>query len=129
MAIDVVAAVIRRGDRVLIARRLPTCHLGGEWEFPGGKIEPGENPRTALRRELREELSIDCRIGRRIGRIVHRYERGLIRLWVYEVFVTACRVQLQEHDKVAWVPATDFRRYHLTHADLKVLPLLQHLNR
>lgn len=58
----VAAGVLREDGRVLLAQRQPEDSLGGFWEFPGGKIEPGEEPRAALRRELREELGIDVRV-------------------------------------------------------------------
>lgn len=60
----VAAAVVRRGERFLLAQRLPDRMLAGQWEFPGGKLEAGETPEAALRRELREELGIEARIER-----------------------------------------------------------------
>src|ERR1700761_4805324 len=69
--IDVVAGVVRREDgRVLITQRLPDDTLGGYWEFPGGKVDPGEELPAALHRELTEELGIHTEIGAEIHRIV-----------------------------------------------------------
>ena len=59
----VAAAVVRRGERFLLAQRLPDRMLAGQWEFPGGKLEIGETPEAALQRELREELGIESRVG------------------------------------------------------------------
>jgi len=73
--IVVVAAVIRRGDRVLLARRPPDKPPAG-LEFPGGKVEPGESPAAALRRELIEELGVDPAVGREL----HRVDDGRIEL-------------------------------------------------
>ena len=60
----VVAAVIRRGGRIMLCQRRPGVHNGLKWEFPGGKLEPGESPEQALARELWEELGIEAQVGR-----------------------------------------------------------------
>lgn len=69
----VVAAVIRRDGRILIARRRHGAERGGQWEFPGGKVEPGEAEAQALRREIREELGCEVEVGRLLARHRHRY--------------------------------------------------------
>lgn len=71
--VQVVAAVIEREGKILVCRRAAGDSHPGKWEFPGGKMEPGESPRQALARELREELGIRARIGRRIARATHLY--------------------------------------------------------
>ncbi len=70
----VAAGVVVEGDRVLLSRRKQGTHLSGLWEFPGGKVEPGEDPREALRRELEEELGIDVTVGEIVDVTFHRYE-------------------------------------------------------
>ena len=67
------AAIIVEGGHVLLTRRKPGTHLAGAWEFPGGKVEPGEDPRAALRRELDEELGIDVSVGEIVDVTFHRY--------------------------------------------------------
>ena len=69
----VVAAVVRRGGRILVTRRHDGAERGGQWEFPGGKVEPGEAEAEALRREIREELGCDIEVGRLLLRHRHRY--------------------------------------------------------
>ncbi len=77
----VAAGVVRRGERVLLTRRPETSHLGGYWEFPGGKVEPGEDPREALRRELEEECGLEVEVGRALEVVFHRYpERDVLLL-------------------------------------------------
>ena len=72
----VVAALILQDGKVLICQRTRHQTMPLKWEFPGGKIEEGEQPRDALRRELEEELGIDATIGDEVSRIVHEYPRG-----------------------------------------------------
>lgn len=77
MRTDIVAAgvVVERG-KVLLSRRKKGTHLAGLWEFPGGKVEPGEDPRAALRRELQEELGIVASVGEIADVMFHRYEEA-----------------------------------------------------
>lgn len=70
----VVAAVLIEGGKVLLSRRKEGTHLAGLWEFPGGKVEPGEDPRVALRRELAEELGVDAIVGEIVDVTFHRYD-------------------------------------------------------
>ena len=67
------AAVVVRAGRVLLSQRKGGTHLAGAWEFPGGKVEPGEDPRAALVRELREELGVDADVGEIVDVTFHRY--------------------------------------------------------
>ncbi len=72
--VSVVAAVIIRDDgRILVTQRFADAHLGGKWEFPGGKPEPGESDEEALRRELVEELGVDASVGALVVRTEHQY--------------------------------------------------------
>jgi 8-oxo-dGTP diphosphatase len=72
----VVAALIFQGDKILVCQRTRHQTMPLKWEFPGGKIEEGEQPRDALHRELEEELGIDAKIGQEVSRIVHEYPGG-----------------------------------------------------
>src|SRR5450432_452542 len=81
--VHVVAAVIRRGQRILATRRLPGGPAGGKWEFPGGKIEPGESPQEALVREIHEELRLALLVGDLIGTFVSEQEAIRLHLHCY----------------------------------------------
>jgi 8-oxo-dGTP diphosphatase len=70
----VAAAILIEQRRVLLTRRKAGTHLSGAWEFPGGKVEAGEDPRDALRRELREEVGIEARVGEIVDVTFHRYD-------------------------------------------------------
>jgi 8-oxo-dGTP diphosphatase len=72
--IVVAAAVLIEGGRVLLTQRKAGTHLAGAWEFPGGKVEAGEDPREALKRELREEIGVEARVGEIVDATFHRYE-------------------------------------------------------
>ena len=72
-AIHVVAAVLMRDDRVLVAKRPSGSHQGDKWEFPGGKVEAAESPRVALARELDEELGVGVEAARPLIRVRHDY--------------------------------------------------------
>ncbi len=98
-----VAAVIERGGRILITQRKQGGRHALKWEFPGGKIEPGEDPRDALRRELREELAIEADIGDLIDSHEVRYEDGpVIRLRFYRVTVFRGEPRNLEFEQIAW---------------------------
>jgi 8-oxo-dGTP diphosphatase len=72
--IVVAAAILVEGGHVLVTQRKPGTHLGGSWEFPGGKVLAGEDPREGLRRELAEELGIEVSVGEIVDVTFHRYE-------------------------------------------------------
>jgi 8-oxo-dGTP diphosphatase len=82
----VAAAIFDASGRVLIAERPPGKHMAGRWEFPGGKVAPGESEKAALARELAEELGIECVDARPMMRLTHRYpDREVeLSLWVVE---------------------------------------------
>jgi 8-oxo-dGTP diphosphatase len=69
----VAAAIVVENGRVLLTQRKAGTHLAGAWEFPGGKVEPGEDPRATVRRELREELGIEVAVGEIVDVTFHRY--------------------------------------------------------
>lgn len=71
--VDVTAAVIVKESAVFAAKRSPGKHLAGHWEFPGGKIEPGETPEQCLKRELKEELTIESEIGEFVAESIFDY--------------------------------------------------------
>jgi 8-oxo-dGTP diphosphatase len=125
--IPVVAGVIVRGQRVLIARRLPEAHQGGLWEFPGGKVEPGESAVAALSRELREELGVDVEVGPVLARVRHRYpDREAV-----DLSFRACRVRSGEPaalgcSGIAWVGPHDLAGYEFPAANG---PVVAHLRR
>lgn len=95
--IPVVAAMIVREGKVLLARRPEGRHLAGYWEFPGGKIEKGESPEQALERELREELDVQVRVGRIYRAICHGdSEKDVLLLFYAAEIVSGCPRPIEE---------------------------------
>jgi 8-oxo-dGTP diphosphatase len=123
--IDVVAGVIRRDDgRLLITQRLPDDTLGGYWEFPGGKVDPGEELKAALQRELREELGVETEIGAEIHRIVHAYPDRDVRLYFFDARILRGQPRKIEVADLRWVTHAELLDYQFPEADL---PLLRQL--
>ena len=120
-------ALVDRDGRVLLAQRREDKFLGGLWEFPGGKIEDGETPERALKRELREELGVET------------WDSCLAPLtfasYSYEDFhllmpLFACRVwngvpTALEHEQLAWVWPSEFSKYPMPPADKPIIPILR----
>ena len=123
--IDVVAGVIRRDGLFLITQRLPDDTLGGYWEFPGGKVEPGEELTDALRRELREELGIEAEIGVQIHHFTHAYPDRDVRLYFYEGRILSGEPQKLEVADLIWVTPAQFDDYQFPEADRPLLDQLR----
>lgn len=120
--IDVVAGLIHDGrGRLLACRRPEGKHLAGKWEFPGGKVEPGESPHRALVRELREELEITVEPAETLTPVVHDYGRGPIRLIPILCRITDGTPHPHEHDEIRWCAIHELQRLDLADADLPIL--------
>lgn len=115
----VVAAVLERDGRVLICQRKRGSRHELKWEFPGGKVEPGESPRAALARELREELLIDARIGDEIHRETVRYGDGPeIHLLFYRVTDFTGEPVNTEFESMVWERREKLPEYDFLEGDL-----------
>lgn len=122
--IDVVAAVIERGGKILISRRPKGAHLEGLWEFPGGKAEAGESPERALVREVREELGVAFTAGERVAEVDWQYPDKRVRIAFFRGTVEGEPRPL-EGQELAWVVPADLDRYEFPPADASLLERLR----
>jgi 8-oxo-dGTP diphosphatase len=118
----VVAAVIERAGSILIAQRKRSGHHALKWEFPGGKVEPGEAPEAALARELEEELAIHARVEREIMRYEYQYPgRSPILLIFYRVTVFTGEPKNLDFEQIAWVSRADLRDFDFLEGDVEFI--------
>lgn len=112
--IRVVGAVFHDGERFLACRKKPGKPLEGHWEFPGGKIEPGETPEQALEREIREELNLIAEVGQKVTTTTYEYDFATIELTTFYCTLVDGDLRLTDHDDTKWVTSTEAA--HLTWA-------------
>ncbi|MBA2937025.1 (deoxy)nucleoside triphosphate pyrophosphohydrolase [Paenibacillus sp. CGMCC 1.16610] len=123
--VDVVGAVLINGrDEVLCALRSMEMSLPGYWEFPGGKIEQGEDQKTALIREIKEELLCDIEVGEFITDNVHEYPNIKVRLITYKAKIISGEPIATEHEKLAWIQFNNLRDLRWAPADIPTLDIL-----
>jgi len=125
--VEVVAAVIVRRGRYLVTRRAAGKHLGGMWEFPGGKRDPGESLEAALRRELTEELGVDARVGERLALVPWAYPDRRVVLHFFRCHVGRQRVKAREGQPFRWVTLEELEGLPLPPADAAVIERLEQL--
>ena len=117
--LNVVGAAIVKDNKVLIAKR-KTGELKGKWEFPGGKIENGETPEQALKREIKEELDIDVSVNKLIDTSYYEYKDFNVNLSVYECFHEDGTINDIEHEELKWVDANKVDKEDLADADSQI---------
>ncbi|WP_276088647.1 8-oxo-dGTP diphosphatase MutT [Pedobacter sp. JY14-1] len=123
--IPVAAAVIYKDEKILIARRAPGKHMAGYWEFPGGKIEPGETPGQCLLREIREELGISISVGHFLGEHLHDYGEKQVLLKAYRCAYASGELILVDHDEIQWVLPEDLSQYRFAPADIPFIDAIR----
>ncbi len=124
--IQVSAGVLKdRQGRVLLARRPETSHQGGLWEFPGGKVEPGETGEEALRRELLEELGVEIRDHRRLVRVIHDYGDRKVVLDTWLVSRWRGQPRGREGQPLAWVEPEKLPQWEMPAADRPIVGALR----
>ena len=119
----VALAVIRRGDRLYIQQRPEQGHLGGLWEFPGGKCREGEEPEATVVRECREELGVEVEPLDKLAVVRHAYSHFKVILHIFSCRLVRGRIRTRRPH--AWVKASDLKRYPFPAANLKMFPRLR----
>lgn len=118
----VVAALIVRDGKLLVCQRTRHQTMPLKWEFPGGKIEEGEQPRYALRRELEEELGILATVGDEVKRIQHEYPNGgMVELRFFLVREYQKEIENRIFRDIQWVEPKELPKYDFLEADLTLV--------
>ena len=118
----VVAALIEKDGKLLVCQRTRHQTMPLKWEFPGGKIEEGEQPRDALRRELEEELGIDATIGDEVARIQHEYPNcGMVELRFFIVRQYKKEIENRIFREIQWAVPKELPRFDFLEADLTLV--------
>jgi 8-oxo-dGTP diphosphatase len=119
--IDVVCALIIKAGKLLIVQHGPFSHHPGKWEFPGGKMQPGESPEEALIREIREELAMEIQIITPLEPASYAYPDKTILLIPFLCSCSSADLILHEHSRFEWVDLEDLAGYDLLPADNALL--------
>lgn len=117
--------LLRADGSFLLTQRPAGKVYGGHWEFPGGKLEPGEDARAALVREIREELALEIEVGQRLGRGVSEQDGRRIELEVFAATRVGGEVRLAEHCRYGWFAAHEIDGLDWAAADRPVLAALK----
>jgi 8-oxo-dGTP diphosphatase len=123
--INVVGAVIVNDGKILCAQRGVAGNLPHMWEFPGGKIEPGETPEQALGREIIEELECHIVVGEHVDTTTHEYDFGIVTLTTFFCKLLDGAPRLTEHAALEWLIPADLSRLDWAPADIPAIEKIQ----
>ena len=121
---DVVAAIIKKGDKYLLAKRSKEKYMGLKWEFPGGKVEQNETFKDALSREILEELNVNIEIHNKVAEERYQDEEINIVLHYYLCTLIDTNIILSEHEAIEWVKKQDFSKYEFVPGDSDITSLI-----
>jgi 8-oxo-dGTP diphosphatase len=119
--VHVACAIIERDGLVLSALRSASMNLPLKWEFPGGKIEPGEETEECLRRELVEEMGVCIKVGRPLSPATHDYPSFTVTLYPYVCSIVSGEITLHEHSAISWLPAASMHQLDWADADYPII--------
>ena len=122
--IPVVAGFLRKGTKVLVGQRPESHSLAGLWEFPGGKIEAGESPEVALKRELQEELGIEAEVGQLKIAATHSYGDVNILILFFEILYWKGEPKAKHHLKLEWIEPLELKSMAIPEANKRLMDRL-----
>jgi mutator protein MutT len=125
VTITVVAAIIRRANRILITRRFNDVHLPGCWEFPGGKVEANESLEAALAREIREELGVTIRVDDEYFAVTHTYPSRTVQLHFFNCSLLEGEPKPLDVADLCWVETAELEQFQFPPADEELIKRLQ----
>jgi 8-oxo-dGTP diphosphatase len=123
----VTAAILMKNGKILIARRKTDDRQANKWEFPGGTVEPNEDPPACLKREMQEEFGIKVSVGSFFGESVYHYDHGWIKLLAYRTHWESGKIVIKDHADYRWVSSTQLAEYDFSPADIAFVEKLQRL--
>lgn len=124
-----VAVIWNPQGKILIDRRKPQDTMGGLWEFPGGKIEPGETVVQCIKREIQEELGIDIEVGEHCVTITHKYANYQVTLIAHHCRHAGGEPQTIECDEILWVTLPELDHFCFPEANIKLIEALQNFKK
>ncbi len=124
LVFDVVGALIKDKDKILVCRRFKHDHFGGCWEFPGGKVKPGEGKTAALKREIKEELGIQIRVGKLINIFEDEIPTMKITVYLYQCYKIRGTAHCLECQDLKWATIKQIGSLNLAPVDRKIYTYL-----
>lgn len=121
----VTAAILIKDGLILIAKRKNNDKLANKWEFPGGKIEPGETAEECLKREIQEEFKINIRVGAFFGESIYHYPHAEIQLLAYWTYWESGNIESTAHDEYKWISIGELDNYDFAPADIPFVMTLK----
>ena len=115
--LSVSAGVVMESGKIMLCQRRAEAHNGLKWEFPGGKLEPGETPEAALKRELEEELDIEIQVGDIVDAVLHRYPDRAVLVLFYACAIMSGRPRCVDCNAIAWATPEELSGYDFAGAD------------
>ena len=122
--INVVAAIIKKKESYFIAQRNKEKYMGLKWEFPGGKVDPGETLSQALSREIHEELNINIRVHEKLAQEKYKDNEINIVLHYFLCSIIDGTIKLNEHEAMEWVEKKDFNKYDFVAGDGNITSII-----
>ncbi len=122
--INVAAAIITKNNKYFIAKRNKNKHLGGFYEFPGGKQDKNETLQETVIREIKEELDVNVFVGDKLGEEHYKDEKINVHLHYFFCTIVSGDIVLKEHEDSAWVSKEEFKNYEFAEGDKDIISLL-----